>query len=95
MTEWVSYVGEIANSIVSVQTAQNAGKIAVSGSPQEKKTLAAQVFGSNLFLDCKKARGSALKPWSLTLSPDFSGEMVGWAGLEPATNALKGHCSTN
>ena len=21
--------------------------------------------------------------------------MVGWAGLEPATNALKGHCSTN
>jgi site-specific DNA recombinase len=67
-----------------IQTAQNAGKIAVSGSPQEKKSLAAQVFGSNLFLDCKKARGSALKPWSLTLSPDFSGGMVPEAGLEPA-----------
>jgi len=22
-------------------------------------------------------------------------EMVGWRGLEPRTNALKGHCSTN
>jgi hypothetical protein len=22
-------------------------------------------------------------------------EVVGWAGLEPTTNALKGHCSTN
>ena len=22
-------------------------------------------------------------------------EVVGWSGLEPETNALKGHCSTN
>ena len=22
-------------------------------------------------------------------------EVVGWEGLEPSTNALKGHCSTN
>jgi len=22
-------------------------------------------------------------------------EVVGWRGLEPRTNALKGHCSTN
>ena len=23
------------------------------------------------------------------------GRMVGWEGLEPSTNALKGHCSTD
>ena len=78
-----------------IQTAQNMGKIAVSGSPHEKKALAAQVFGSNLFLDCKKARGSALKPWSLTPEKNVPGGMVGWQGLEPWTNALKGRCSTN
>ena len=26
---------------------------------------------------------------------NFPGKMVGWQGLEPWTNALKGHCSTN
>ena len=78
-----------------LKTAQNIGKIAVEGSPQERKALAAQVFGSNLFLDCKKARGSALKPWSLPVETPFSGGMVGWPGLEPGTNALKGRCSTN
>ena len=78
-----------------IQTAQNVGKIAVSGSSQEKKALAAQVFGSNLFLECKKARGSALKPWSFTPEKNVSGGMVGWQGLEPWTNALKGRCSTN
>jgi site-specific DNA recombinase len=78
-----------------IQTAQNMGKIALSGSPQEKKTLAAQVFGSNLFLDCKKARGSALQPWFHLAEKSPCGGMVGWVGLEPTTNALKGHCSTN
>ena len=43
-------------------TAKNAGEIAVSGSLQEKRVLAQQVFGSNLVLDYKKARGSCLKP---------------------------------
>ena len=27
--------------------------------------------------------------------PGAQSEMVGWQGLEPWTNALKGHCSTN
>ena len=44
--------------------ARNAGEIAVSGSLQEKRVLALKIFGSNLVLDCKKARGSSLKPWS-------------------------------
>ena len=78
-----------------ILTARNAGEIAVSGSPQERKVLAQKVFGSNLVLDCKKARGSCVKPWSLLLETSQTGGMVGWRGLEPRTNALKGHCSTN
>jgi site-specific DNA recombinase len=78
-----------------ILTAKNAGEIAMRGSSQEKKALAQQVFGSNLVLDCKKARGCSVKPWSSLVENSSSGGMVGWRGLEPRTNALKGHCSTN
>jgi site-specific DNA recombinase len=78
-----------------ILTAKNAGFIAESGTLQEKRGLAQKVFGSNLVLDCKKARGSCMKPWSLLVATSQSGGMVGWRGLEPRTNALKGHCSTN
>jgi site-specific DNA recombinase len=63
--------------------ARNAGEIAVNGSPQEKKVLAQKVFGSNLVLDCKKARGSCLKPWSLLVENSSSGGVVPATGLEP------------
>jgi len=43
-----------------ILTAKNAGEIAVSGSFPEKRVLASKVFGSNLVLDCKKARGSCV-----------------------------------
>ncbi len=69
-----------------IKTAQNAGEIAVSGSPQEKKGLASEIFGSNLVLDGKKARGSTLKPWSLLAPNALSGGMVPRLGLEPRTN---------
>ena len=78
-----------------VLTAKDAGKIAASGSFREKRVLASKVFGSNLVLDCKKARGCSVKPWSFLVEKENSGGMVGWQGLEPWTNALKGHCSTN
>ncbi len=65
-------------------TARNAGEIAVKGSPQEKKVLAQKVFGSNLVLDCKKARGSCVKPWSLLVETSQTGGVVRIAGLEPA-----------
>jgi hypothetical protein len=55
-----------ANSLEPFQnwilTAKNAGEIAVSGSLQEKRGLASKIFGSNLVLDCKKARRSRVKP---------------------------------
>ena len=61
-----------------ILTAKNAGKIAVSGSLQEKRVLALKVFGSNLVLDSKKARGSCVKPWSLLV--ENSSSRTGGAG---------------
>jgi hypothetical protein len=37
-----------------------------------------------------RAKGENQASWK----EDFQ-KMVGWQGLEPWTNALKGHCSTN
>ena len=69
-----------------ILTARNVGEIAVNGSPQEKKVLAQQVFGSNLVLDCKKARGYCVKPWSLLVETSQTGGVVPRQGLEPWTN---------
>jgi hypothetical protein len=66
-----------------ILTAKNAGEIVVSGSPQEKKALAQKVFGSNLVLDCKKARGSCVKPWSSLLETSQTGGVVPSVGIEP------------
>ena len=66
-----------------ILTAKNADEIAVSGFPQEKKVLARQVFGSNLVLDCKKARGSCVKPCHYSSKKSSSGGVVPATGLEP------------
>jgi len=68
-----------------ILTAKNAGEIAVSGSLQAKRVLALKVFGSNLVLDCKKARGYCLKPWSLLVEKSQTGGMVRDTGFEPVT----------
>ena len=78
-----------------ILTAKNAGEIALSQALPEKRLLALEIFGSNLVLDSKKARGYCVKPWSLIPENRSLVEVVGWQGLEPWTNALKGHCSTN
>ena len=78
-----------------ILTARNAGEIAVSGSPQEKKALAQKVFGSNLVLDCKKARGSCVKPWSLLVETSPCGGVVEPRGFEPLTFSLRTRRSTN
>ncbi len=69
-----------------ILTAKNAGEIAVSGSLQEKRVLALEVFGSNLVLDCKKARGSCVKPWSLLVEKSLCGGMVRAADFESGSN---------
>jgi hypothetical protein len=68
-----------------VQTARTLGKIAGTGSSQEKKGAASKVFGSNLFLDSKKARGSCVKPWSALVEFNQTGGMVHPPGVEPGT----------
>ena len=68
-----------------ILTAKNAGEIAVSGSLQEKRVLAKEVFGSNLVLDRKKARGSCLKPWSLLVENPSSQLVERVEGIEPSS----------
>jgi hypothetical protein len=77
-----------------ILTSKKAGKIAVSGSLQEKRVLALEVFGSNLILDCKKARGSCIKPWSLLVESNQTGGMEPMSGIEPPTYGLRNRCST-
>ena len=72
-----------------ILTARNAGEIAVKGSLQEKKVLAQIVFGSNLVLDCKKVRGSCVKPWSYLLDNSSSRMVERAMGIEPTCEAWK------
>jgi hypothetical protein len=67
-----------------ILTAKNAGEIADSTALDKKKVLALEVFGSNLVLDSKKARGYCLNPWSALVEPSLCFQMVRIAGLEPA-----------
>jgi hypothetical protein len=62
-----------------ILTAKDAGETVVSGSLTEKKILAQKVFGSNLVLDCKKARGSCVKPWSALLETSQTGGVLNGA----------------
>jgi len=71
-----------------ILSAKNAGEIAVSSSLQEKRVLALEVFGSNLVLDAKKARGSCVKPWSALVEFNQPGGMVRAAGVEPDSNSM-------
>jgi site-specific DNA recombinase len=72
-----------------IHTAKTVGEIALQGSPQEKKSVASKVFGSNLLLDSKKARGCSVKPWSLLSENNSLSQMVRAAGVEPVTNPIK------
>ena len=66
-----------------VKTAKKGAEIVVSGSPQEKKAYALEVFGSNMSLSERKAGGYALKPWLLLKHPDFFRTVEPVVGLEP------------
>ena len=74
-----------------ILTARNAGEIADKGSLQEKRVLAQQVFGSNLVLDCKIARGSCVKPWSALVEFNQTGGMERVKGIEPSSQPWEGH----
>ena len=59
-----------------INTAKTLAETAEKGSPQEKKRVAVQVFGSNLILESKEARGCSTKPWSTLLENHQTGGMV-------------------
>ena len=69
-----------------VNTAKTLREIAFNGSLHAKRVALLKVFGSNLFLDNKKARGCALKPWFFLCEESFVLEVVPPHGLEPWTN---------
>ena len=48
-----------------INSAQTAAEIATGSNLKDKKVLARKIFGSNLILETKKARGFAQFPWSL------------------------------
>ena len=78
-----------------VKTAQSLDKIAKTGSALEKKEVAYDIFGSNLTLDRKKARGLALKPWNLLPKNANTLRLEPMSGIEPETSSLPMTCSTN
>src|ERR1700733_7919870 len=49
------------------------------------------ILSSNLVLDCKKARGSCVKPWSLLVETSSSGGMERAKGIEPSSQPWEGH----
>ena len=66
-----------------INSASNIEKIARDENLFPKKVAAKEIFGSNLLLKTKKARGSALPPWSaLCAEPPFL-NWVGDVGIEP------------
>ncbi len=68
--------------------ARNLAKIAETGSLSERKVLAKKVFGSNLFLDLKRARGMAVKAWPILADNEYNRELVAGVGFEPTTFRL-------
>lgn len=75
--------------------AKNLNKIAESGALSEKRELARKVFGSNLFLSRKKARGEAVKPWAFLADNLLSHDVEPPPRIEPGTSTLRKYCSTN
>jgi hypothetical protein len=59
-----------------ILTAKNLRQVIEFGTRFEKRYAAEKVFGSNLFLDLKKARGEAVKPWNPTGKNPLGSQLV-------------------
>jgi site-specific DNA recombinase len=62
--KWLSEASELAET-------------ARSGTPETRRDLAGKVFGSNLFLDRRKGRGRAVKPWAFIADNGLSHDAAG------------------
>ncbi len=69
-----------------VFTALQVGETATVGTPNQRRALASEIFGSNLVLDRKKARGEAVNPWSLIRATSRGDTLVPSAGIEPTSS---------
>ena len=85
-----------------LKDATNLGEITLSPELHPKKSAAQKIFGSNLFLKNQKIEFTPQTQWAaLSAALQKVGKvplcniLVGPAGIEPATNGLKGRCSTN
>lgn len=63
--------------------AKDAAKIATSPDRNAKKALVQKIFGSNLFLETKKAHGIAKKPWTFLAENGACWNLVAPTGIEP------------
>ncbi len=59
-----------------ISTARSLAEIARTGTPEQRRALAVEVFGSNLTLDGQKLSGAATKPWDAIPSFNASGDLV-------------------
>ena len=66
-----------------INSAQTARDIATGSNLKDKKVLARKIFGSNLILETKKARGFAQFPWSLLSEKSSCVKLVPLRGIEP------------
>ena len=78
-----------------LNTAKTLGKTLKTGSLEEQRVLARKIFGSNLYLDRRKARGCATKPWSFIPETSQNSAVVEPRGFEPLTPTMPLWCSTN
>lgn len=69
--KWLSEASELAET-------------ARSGTPETRRDLAGKVFGSNLFLDRRKGRGRAVKPWAFIADNGLSHDAADGARFELA-----------
>ena len=70
---------------VWINEAANAAKIARDTNLFDKKVLALKIFGSNLVIENKKARGSAQNQWAALCAAPKSLTVVANEGVEPPT----------
>lgn len=71
-----------------VKDAAGAANIAKGEDLNAKKVLSLKIFGSNLYLENKKAGGGALNPWAALRAAPTSCSWVGAHGFEPWTFAM-------
>lgn len=78
-----------------ISAARNIALTCSQGTKGAHAELARKIFGSNLVLSSRKARGEAVKPWAIFADNEFKLSFVRALGFEPRTPSVSVMCSTN